>query len=55
MWSRLQVVLRHFNWFSVAVVTGGVSRQERRCALQQFTSGAVQVVEGPTVCSVVVT
>lgn len=48
LWYRLQVVLRHFNWFSVAVVTSGVSRQERRRVLQQFTSGAIQVGEGPT-------
>lgn len=48
---RLQVVLSHFNWFTVAVVTSGVSRQERRRVLQQFASGAIQVREGPTTSS----
>lgn len=42
-WGRLQVVLGHFNWFNVAVVTGDVAVRDRKRVLGQFARGEVQV------------
>ena len=42
-WSRLQVVLGHFNWFTVAMVTSDVALRDRRRVLGQFARGEAQV------------
>lgn len=40
---RLKVVLEHFNWFSVAVVTSDTAVRDRRRILQRLTTGELQV------------
>ena len=53
VWSymcRLKVVLEHFNWFSVSMVTSEVGLRERKSVLSQFKRGEIKVSNCHGVC-----